>query len=61
MPDNNMIPPYKSSAPLQAGLYYSRKNRLRRLAVQVANNEHPVASTPNPDAESGTEGDGENN
>jgi hypothetical protein len=39
MPDMNLFPKFQSSAPLQAGLYYSRKNRLRRIA---ANSNPPV-------------------
>lgn len=56
-----VLPPFASSAPLQAGLYYARKNRRLRLAQQIANNITYSASTPNPDVESGTEGNGENN
>ncbi len=48
-----LLPPFKASPALQAGLYYARKNRLRRLAVQVANNIHYAASPPNPDVETG--------
>lgn len=55
-----LFPEFKSSAPLQAGLYYARKNRRARLAQQIADGITYVASTPNPDVEKGTEGDGEN-
>lgn len=48
------LPGFKSSPALQAGLYYARKNRLARLAQQVADGIHYVASIPNPDAEGGT-------
>lgn len=51
------LPGFKATPALQAGLYYARKNRLARLAVQVAANIHYAASTPNPDAEGGTTSD----
>jgi len=54
------FPKFKSSPALQAAMYYARKNRLARLAQQVADHITYSASTPNPDAESGTEGDGKN-
>lgn len=55
-----VLPSFASSAPLQAGLFYARKNRLRRLAQQTADHITYSASTPNPDVEKGTEGNGEN-
>jgi hypothetical protein len=45
---------------MQAGLYFARKNRRERLAVQIADNITYSASPVNPDAEKGTEGDGKN-
>ena len=57
---NPLFPKFKSSAGLQAGLYYARKHRRERLAQQTVDDITYSASTPNPDAESGTEGDGEN-
>ena len=52
------IPAFKSSPALQAGLYYARKNRRLRLAEQIANDIYYVASTPNPDAQGGTDQNG---
>jgi hypothetical protein len=47
-------------AAMQASLFHARENRADRLEAQIKANIHYVASTPNPDAESGTEGDGRN-
>jgi len=45
---------------MQAALFALREARGERHAYQVANNIKPVASTPNPDVMSGTQGNGNN-
>lgn len=47
-------------AAMQAALKTARKARVKRRAVQIAGNVHPVASTPSPHVMDGTKGNGHN-
>lgn len=52
--------PMRRRAAMQSALFNARKNRVARLTQQQNDDITFSASPPNPDAESGTQGDGEN-
>lgn len=54
------ITPKKRRAAMHAALYRARENRRDRVDQQIIDGVYYSASPPNPDAGSGTEGNGEN-